>query len=188
MNRRVYGVFGFHPIQSTDDEPAGRKSVHPASVDWTARQIQNPVCRLRYLQSVAPAQLEVSRWKSSSLIGLVTISALGLVVAASCLRSPGAALSASPTLPPLPPIPRVELAAPSAEVWPVEKTPDFETYSNGLRIENQYAARHRPRAYLAFPMANPEGPTAKSGPIPRNRVPYHRESPSPVRVESETTC
>ena len=35
----------------------------------------------------------------------------------------------------------------SAEVWLVEKSSEFETYSNGLRIENQYAVSHRPRAY-----------------------------------------
>jgi len=35
-------------------------------------------------------------------------------------------------------------------VWQVEKTEDFETYSNGLRIENQFAVGHRPRAYVAL--------------------------------------
>ena len=42
------------------------------------------------------------------------------------------------------------VAAPSAEVWRVEQTQDFETYSNGLRVENQYAVSHRPRAYRAY--------------------------------------
>jgi hypothetical protein len=52
----------------------------------------------------------------------------------------------------------VELAAavPNAEVWQVEKTSGFETYSNGLRIENHYAEGHRPRAYTAFSRDYPD--------------------------------
>ena len=126
-------------------------------VDWTARQIHDPVWRLRYLQSVAPAPAQVSRWKSRKTIGLLTLLALGLVAAPLSLRRLGAANAAPPTLPTVPappallPIHRVEPAvAPSADVWSVEKASDFEAYSNGLRIENQYAVSHRPRTYVAF--------------------------------------
>jgi hypothetical protein len=52
-------------------------------------------------------------------------------------------------------------AAPSAEVWQVEKASDFEIYSNGLRIENQYAVSHRPRAYRAFSRDYPDGSSAE---------------------------
>jgi hypothetical protein len=81
--------------------------------------------------------------------------ALGLVVAPLSLRVPGAANAASaappPTLPTPPPISRAEPAvAPAADVWPVEQNSHFEIYSNGLRIENQYAVSHRPRTYVAF--------------------------------------
>jgi hypothetical protein len=47
--------------------------------------------------------------------------------------------------------------APAADVWPVEKNSHFEIYSNGLRIENQYAVSHRPRTYIAFINDNSEG-------------------------------
>ncbi|MCU1238828.1 MAG: N-acetylmuramoyl-L-alanine amidase, family 2 [Candidatus Solibacter sp.] len=55
---------------------------------------------------------------------------------------------------PLPPSPvrfldPAPVTAPG-NVWPVEKTSEFETYSNGLRIENQYAVGHRTRTYIAF--------------------------------------
>ncbi|MCX6629479.1 MAG: peptidoglycan recognition family protein [Candidatus Solibacter sp.] len=133
-------------------------------VDWTARQIHDPVWRLRYLQSVAPAPLKASRWKSRKTIGLLTLLALGLVAAPLSLRRLGAANAAPPVLPELPaasalpPIHLVEPAvSPSTDVWSVEKASDFEVYSNGLRIENQYAVRHRPRAYVAFSMAGAEG-------------------------------
>src|ERR1039457_6007925 len=136
-------------------------------VDWTARQIHDPVWRLRYLQSVAPsspASTSESRWRSPKTFGLLTLVALGLVVAPLSLRVPGAANAASaapptlPTLPTPPPIPRVQPAvAPAADVWPVEKNSHFEIYSNGLRIENQYAVSHRPRTYIAFINDNSEG-------------------------------
>src|SRR5450755_3355107 len=119
-------------------------------VDWTAKQIHDPVWRLRYLQSVAPrsrASTFETRWKSRKTFGLLTLLALGLVVAPVSLRVPGAANAASaapPTQPTPSPILRMEAAAdPAADVWPVEKNSHFEIYSNGLRIENQYAVSHR---------------------------------------------
>ena len=96
-------------------------------VDWTARQIHDPVWRLRYLRAVAPPPPPVSRWKSRKTIGLLTFLALALVVAPLSLLKLRAADAASPTvaaLPAAPPIRQVELAvaAPNADVWQVEKT------------------------------------------------------------------
>jgi hypothetical protein len=131
-------------------------------IDWTARQIQDPVWRLRYLRSLTPPERR-SRWKSRKTIGLLTLLALGLVVAPMSLRMLGAANAPIPApprhaAPPAPPIQPVAIAAaPPAEVWQVEKSSDFETYSNGLRIENQYAVSHRPRVYRAFSRDYPEG-------------------------------
>src|ERR1035438_1728578 len=71
-------------------------------VDWTARQIHDPVWRLRYLRSVAPALPRISRWKSRITIGLLALAVLGLVAAPLSLRTPGAANAASPASPPLP--------------------------------------------------------------------------------------
>jgi hypothetical protein len=137
-------------------------------VDWTARQIHDPVWRLRFLQSVILPPPKASRWKSRKTIGLLTLLALGSVAAPLSLRKPGAARAAPPSLPTLPPIHRVEPpVAPSADVWPVEETGNFETYSNGLRIENQYAVSHRPRAYVAFSLNDPEGASGekRTGPV-----------------------
>ncbi|HTW67202.1 MAG TPA: peptidoglycan recognition family protein [Bryobacteraceae bacterium] len=41
-------------------------------------------------------------------------------------------------------------AEPAGPVWLVKNTPQFDLYSNGLRIENQYATATEPRHYLAF--------------------------------------
>ncbi len=146
-------------------------------VDWTARQIHDPVWRLRYLRAVAPPPPSPSRWKSRKTIGLLTLLALGLVVAPLSLLKLRAADAASPMVPVLPATPtrrHVELAvaAPNAEVWQVEKTSGFETYSNGLRIENQYAVSHRPRAYTAFSRDYPDGSVGEKRSDPAGIV-YH---------------
>lgn len=145
-------------------------------VDWMARQIHDPVWRLRYLQSVAPPPPQACRWKLRKTIGLLTLLAIGLVAAPLSLRMLGAANAAPPTvstLPTLPPIYRVEPeVASSADVWPVEKTSDFETYSNGLRIQNQYAVSHRPRAYVAYSRDYPEATGGEKRTDPAGIV-YH---------------
>jgi hypothetical protein len=142
-------------------------------VDWTARQIHDPVWRLRYLRSMAPPPVRASRWKSRKTMGIVTLLGVALAVAPLSLRKLGAANPELPRLPAPPSIRRVEVAVtPSADVWPVEKTSDFETYSNGLRIENQYAVNHRPRSYRAFPHDFPEGAATEERSNPAGIV-YH---------------
>ncbi len=131
-------------------------------VDWTARQIHDPVWRLRYLQSVIPAPVRRSRWKSRKIIGLLTLLAIGTVAAPLSLRISGAAPTAPTPKPPVIPPPRPKplvatVEPPFPNVWPVETTSGYDVYSNGLRIENQYAISHRPRAYLAYPATDPEG-------------------------------
>lgn len=48
----------------------------------------------------------------------------------------------------------VQTAQNPPSVWVVEQGPGFETYSNGLRIENRFATQNHPRSYLAFPLAS----------------------------------
>ena len=158
----------------------GDKSEHaPAWVDWTARQIHDPVWRLRYLQSVAPPPARrhrAFRGKVRKTIGLLTVVVVTCVIAPLSMRRLGAANAGShaePALPSLPPVYRLEpTPVPSADVWSVEKASDFEVYSNGLRIENQYAVSHRPRAYLAFTRDNPEATRGERRTEPAGIV-YH---------------
>jgi len=136
--------------READGLPATR-----ARVEWTARQIHDPVWRLRYLQSLVRGTPTHARWRTRKIIGLLALSAVVLVVAPLSIRSMGAVGVPPPEPAPLP-VPRLEparietVSASSAQVWQVEKTEDFETYSNGLRIENQFAVGHRPRAYVAL--------------------------------------
>ena len=36
------------------------------------------------------------------------------------------------------------------EVWQIETTPEFDLYSNGLRVEKHFTTRNRPRSYIAY--------------------------------------
>jgi hypothetical protein len=49
-------------------------------------------------------------------------------------------------------LPRIEnaSASPAPRVWLVEARPGFDLYSNGLRVENQFATSTAPRKYVAF--------------------------------------
>ena len=157
-------------------------------VDWTARQINDPVWRLRYLRAVAPPPPPVSRWKSRKTIGLLTLLALGLMAAPLSLLKLRAADAASPSMPVLPVTPsmrHVELAvaAPNAEVWQVEKTSGFETYSNGLRIENQYAVGTR-----HFHVTTRTAASARSGAIRPESCTTRRKASRPRSSRARITC
>lgn len=41
----------------------------------------------------------------------------------------------------------------TVEIWAVEQNASFETYSNGLRIDNKFATTNHPRSYRAFPVS-----------------------------------
>jgi hypothetical protein len=138
-------------------------------IDWTARRISDPVVRLRFLRAAAPAWQKKPLWKFSwvctaglSLLTLVALLAAGryAVVRRARTFSPAqaaAAIVANPVNAP------VEVAIPAGmalpktesapEIWQVEKTTAFETYSNGLRIDNRFSTGNHPRSYLAFAAA-----------------------------------
>jgi hypothetical protein len=142
-------------------------------IDWTARRISDPVVRLRFLRAAAPAwqpkpprKFTRSRSAGLSLLALAALLAAGrfavarrgapasshgladVAMAASPANAPAAVIPAGMALP------RAESAA---EIWQVEKTAAFETYSNGLRIDNKFSTGNHPRSYLAFAAARSSG-------------------------------
>ena len=98
--------------------------------EWKAGRIKDPIARLRYLQRSVQPVPHRTRWKAVSLLP-----------ALACLFIPGfkASNTDDELLPP--PMPHLTAAAVDVftDVWQVEKTPDFETFSNGLRIDNRFA-------------------------------------------------
>jgi hypothetical protein len=113
-------------------------------VDRTAGHIPDPLWRLRYLQSLAPAPPE----RRSRIWQVVAISA-------ACALFLGAAPPHRRPVPPqltLRPMMSAPAPLPVSNVWNVESTAAYDLYSNGLRIDNRYAIANHPRSYRAFPL------------------------------------
>jgi hypothetical protein len=135
----------------------------PSFIEWKARRLGDPIARLRYLQQKmgpGPANSVPRRlkWKAASLLP-----------AMACLFIPG--FKASDTGDELfpPPTPHITAAGVDVftDVWQVEKTNDFETYSNGLRIDDRYAVSNEPRTpYPVFRRfeTNPNRPDSRAQP------------------------
>ena len=140
-------------------------------VEWRADRIQDPVRRLRYLRATA----EVAPRKSRSRAGLRLAAVLLTAAGASCFL-----LRARMTVSPLPEFARRTIPPPAPgletvpEVWTVEQNHDFETYSNGLRIETKQAVENRLRSFHRFT------------PAPSEQVPGEPET-RPVGIVFHTT-
>jgi hypothetical protein len=126
-------------------------------VDRVARNISDPVLRLRFLKAVAPAISGSTGLWGHSLrrIGLLALAA---IVIALILAIPVVLLarSRSPRPIPKPPKPVAVVASVPNEraandVWLVERTGELSTYSNGLRIDDRFRVATHARTYLAFP-------------------------------------
>ena len=122
-------------------------------VEWHAGHIKDPVGRLRFLKTVAP-QIEPQSRR-------LRIAWRFWPVAVALLASSFFIVRARLHVEPLPTmVRRVRVPVLQKEglpsVWRVEGGKDFETYSNGLRIDNHYAVSHHPRSYRAFPVERPE--------------------------------
>jgi hypothetical protein len=126
--------------------------------DLAARQIQDPVTKLRFLRTIGPVH-QKSTFSSKYLKVFVMTSAIALLaVAPWSLRFVKAQDKALTAHEPAPVRIRIVSIAPEgpASVWTVENTPTFETYSNGLRLEKRYETGNRSRSYYAFPITHPE--------------------------------
>ena len=120
-----------------------------------ATQIDDPVSRLRFLRAAAVVKSRRrARRPARSWYLLIFVLAAGTVS-----RHPLSAVRVQPVplvatrSTPRPAAIRLEKIS---QVWQVESNAEYETYSNGLRIDNRAAVANRPRSYLAFPVARPE--------------------------------
>ncbi len=118
-----------------------------AFIERKAGQIADPVERLRYLQRRAgifqPRLHPSVPWRKRIL------PALGMTLLLVCLLTPG--YTASHVKPgfSLGSLARVSAASADVipDVWLVDKTRDFETYSNGLRIDNRFTTANEKRLF-----------------------------------------
>ena len=145
------------------NQPAGEPSERLVRysqrwVDWSAAQITDPVLRLKFLRKMAPRLRLASFWRRWRLVGLaIAILAAAPAAYFRWLRQEPIPRESHPvrSVEAASALPVTQTSAYSAEVWQVEKSGSSETYSNGLRIDNRFAVSNHPRAYLAFPMDNP---------------------------------
>lgn len=157
-------------------------------VDWTARCISDPVLRLRFLKAAAPAwqpALAKRRWRWRW--AGVTLAALVLVLTAVRFLDvrKASASGGSEAAPGVPSKTTAAVSIPAGlsipkqeslqEIWPVEQTAAFETYSNGLRIDNKFSTGNHPRSYLAF-AANQSNSTTERRMAPAGIVFHTTES------------
>jgi hypothetical protein len=157
-------------------------------VDWTASRISDPVLRLRFLRAAAPVWQPSApsrrRWRWTGvalvaiLLALATVRFLDVKHAKASSKSEPVSqrgrmrTSATVSNPAGPPMSKEESPQ---EIWPVEQKPEFETYSNGLRIDNRFSTGNHPRSYLAF-AANHSNSTAQRRTTPAGIVFHTTES------------
>jgi hypothetical protein len=113
--------------------------------------------------------------------------ALALALLLVCLLTPG--YRASHVKPTVPALPIVRVSAASADsvpdVWLVDKTSDFETYSNGLRIDDRFVAPNQKRLFYPVYQRNaidPEQPEFRSEPA---GIVYHTTESDQARFTAD---
>ncbi len=133
-------------------------------VEWRAARIHDPVRRLQYLRAAAESRPPISnvRWRKFGGWGFL----VSLVLWASFLI-PAYAPSRARARITVPPVvnPRPPKQPGEPNVWPVEKTPKYDLYSNGLRIENEFATPGKPRgSYSVYRLGKTEIATWRTQP------------------------
>ncbi len=124
-----------------------RLRTHAAYRERRAALISDPVERLRYLRrSAEPPPRVVIRLRVACI--LAAILAPWHTISDASVRSHVAK--------PRPAAKPAEPAQREAVMWPVESTPEFEIYSNGLRIENTGVVANFSRRYPVFDRRHPE--------------------------------
>ena len=118
-----------------------------SSIEMRAGLIRNPVRRLRYLRRMTQDGLPVAVQRSPRRLRVPP-----LLLVAVFLAFP-AGYSTETREPPSAMEPwAADLTDRVPAVWLVDRTEEFETHSNGLRIEHMSAASTHPRKYVALPI------------------------------------
>lgn len=127
-----------------------------AVVGWQAGRIADPVARLHFLRRTVGDRATWNRvsasrrnkWRSPGRKWVTALAAL-LLLPAGAITGSGVKWNRSPIV--------TALAGTSDSynvppVWPVEQNREFETYSNGLRIERRYEIANVARRYDVYPI------------------------------------
>jgi hypothetical protein len=108
---------------------------------------------------------------------LVSFLAVSLLFTAPASAPRAQAANETPRVPtPVSPGPATVRVEQTPEIWQVEKTDAFETYTNGLRIDNRFSVANRPRSYLAFSATRLEDVRGERRSVPAGIVFHTTES------------
>jgi hypothetical protein len=136
-------------------------------VGLVAGRIGDPVLRLRFLRAAARMGQRKQAIKRAAIFGapVLLLAACVPLLRLTTQAAPSPVEMAKPAAFAAP----VKIAAPAAppqpaEVWRVEVNGEIESYSNGLRIDRQYAVSNHPRSYVAFPASGNAAAVRRSEP------------------------
>ena len=137
-------------------------------VEQVAGLIGDPVKRLKFLRVAAPFAgicCEPRRgWRPRfHRVVLMLCAALAVLITFFLMRATARIAPVIPAAGIGHPVERKHRAI--SDVWQVERSGDIEVYSNGLRIDDAFAVRYRPRSYLAFPADGAGRPAQLSQPV-----------------------
>ena len=163
-------------------------------IEWRADTISDPLERLRFLRNtvdvgiVAPSLSPMTRSSRRGIVhaGLAVTAVLG-IVGFLALPTSSNSLVVAPR-PFLMPVPAPQPMGQQAQkVWQVEVTRDYETYSNGLRIEKGYETSANPRVpYPVYKRRDPQLASAETHSGPAGIV-FHTTESHMAPFEPEQT-
>ena len=158
-------------------------------VDLQAAQIADPVARLRYLRQKRIEGPETRRrWLRR--LWPRPWHAIPPLVLFAFLLIPGPTASGTKTMLdrplPLPAASGAAWAAATGDIWLVDRTGSLETYSNGLRIENQFVTANRPRGQFPVFRGSLDHPEIQYATEPRGIVFHTTESLIPPLEKQRT--
>ena len=117
------------------------------ALEWRARRFSDPAERLQFLRRKAAeagrrpnhVRHEYARDRCVRYLRRLSLTSVLFLVAMTNTNTKAVLPNITPRKPAL-----------KSQVWLVQTTPQFDLYSNGLRIEEQYATSTAPRRYVAF--------------------------------------
>ena len=161
-----------------------------AIVGWQASRIPDPVVRLHFLRRtvgdrttwnpVSAAGREHWRDRRVKLVLALTAMLLlpaGAITGGGLLWNRGLIVPANA-------VGSASYAVP--QVWAVEQNKDFETYSNGLRIERRYETGNEARRYDVYPTGFEDSGRSEERTTPAGIVFHTTESPQADFQEDQT--
>lgn len=161
-----------------------------AAVEWQANRIADPVERLRFLRRTVgdrrvwdPRTSAGRAWWRRRRTRALIVMAGALLLPAGTMTSAGRLWKRSAVV-----TAKANEAGPEAfpQVWLVEQNKEFETYSNGLRVERRFEVGFEPRSYPVFRRGQEDSGPLEERSTPAGLVFHTTESAQAEFAEGQT--